>query len=86
MPISPASHTPFPLVSFTTTDDKGFYRFENIPAGYIVMETPLKRGYVPTDAPVKVVKLEDGTNSMNNNFMNRPIRSLFNIPFFSKGT
>jgi hypothetical protein len=71
----------------TTTDDKGFYRFENLPAGrYIVMETPMIRGYVPTDAPVKVVKLEDGTNSINNNFMNRPIRSLFNIPFVFKGT
>ncbi len=61
----------------TTTDENGFYSFENLPAGrYIVMETPIKRGYVPTDAPVKVVNLEDGTNSMNNNFMNRPISSL----------
>jgi hypothetical protein len=75
----------FKVKKETTTDENGFYSFENLPAGrYIVMETPLKRGYVPTDTPVKVVNLKEGTNSMNNNFMNRPIRSLFNIPV-SKG-
>ncbi len=59
-----------------TTDDRGFYSFENLPAGmYIVVET-LKGGYVPTGSPVIVVNLENGTNSMNNNFMNRPVSSL----------
>ncbi len=63
----------------TTTDDRGFYSFENLPAGmYLVVET-LKGGYVPSGSPVLVVNLENGTNSMNNNFTNRPISSL--IPF-----
>jgi hypothetical protein len=63
----------------TATDDRGFYSFENLPAGmYLVVET-LKGGYVPSGSPVLVVNLEDGTNSMNNNFTNRPISSL--IPF-----
>ncbi len=60
----------------TTTDDKGFYSFEDLPAGmYLVVET-VKGGYVPSGPPVLVVTLENGTNSMNNNFMNRPISSL----------
>ncbi|VVB86016.1 SdrD B-like domain protein [uncultured archaeon] len=60
----------------TTTDDKGFYSFENLPAGkYLVVET-LKGGYVPSGSPVLVVTLENGMNSMNNNFMNRPVSSL----------
>jgi hypothetical protein len=60
----------------TTTDDKGFYSFEDLPAGmYLVVET-LKGGYVPSGPPVLVVTLENGKNSMNNNFMNRPISSL----------
>jgi hypothetical protein len=64
----------------TTTDDLGFYSFENLPAGmYLVVET-LKGGYVPSGSPVLVVNLENGMNSMNNNFTNRPISSL--IPFF----
>ncbi|MGZ3949015.1 MAG: ammonia-forming cytochrome c nitrite reductase subunit c552, partial [Flavisolibacter sp.] len=65
----------------TTTDDRGgFYSFENLPAGmYLLVET-LKGGYVPSGSPVLVVNLENGKNSMNNNFTNRPISSL--IPFF----
>ncbi len=60
----------------TTTDDKGFYSFENLPAGmYLVVET-LQGGYVPVGSPVLTVNLENGTNSMNNNFMNRPVSSL----------
>jgi hypothetical protein len=46
---------------------------------YLVVET-LKGGYVPSGSPVLVVNLENGMNSMNNNFTNRPISSL--IPFF----
>ncbi len=64
----------------TTTDDRGFYSLENLPAGmYLVVET-LKGGYVPSGSPVLVVNLENGMNSMNNNFTNRPISSL--TPFF----
>jgi hypothetical protein len=60
----------------TTTDDQGFYSFEDLPAGmYLLVET-LKEGYVPSGPPVLVVTLENGKNSMNNNFMNRPISSL----------
>jgi hypothetical protein len=60
----------------TTTDDKGFYSFEDLPAGmYLVVET-VKGGYVPSGPPVLVVTLENGKNSMNNNFMNRPVSSL----------
>ena len=60
----------------TTTDDQGFYSFENLPAGkYLVAET-LKGGYVPSGSPVLVVTVENGMNSMNNNFMNRPVSSL----------
>ncbi len=71
----------FQVTRETTTDGQGFYRFENLPAGmYIVMET-LKGGYVPTSSTVIVVNLENGTNSMDNNFMNRPISSL--IPSLS---
>ncbi len=63
----------------TTTDDNGFYSFENLPAGmYLVVET-VKGDYVPSGSPVLVVNLENGMNSMNNNFTNRPISSL--IPF-----
>jgi protocatechuate 3,4-dioxygenase beta subunit len=59
-----------------TTDDNGFYSFENLPAGmYLVVET-LQGGYVPVGSPVLVINLEDGRNSMNNNFMNRPVSSL----------
>jgi protocatechuate 3,4-dioxygenase beta subunit len=60
----------------TTTGDEGFYKFEDLPAGkYLVKET-LKKGYVPTGSPVIVVDVENGMNSMNNNFMNRPVSSL----------
>ncbi len=60
----------------TTTDDNGFYSFENLPAGmYLVVET-VKGDYVPSGSPVLVVNLENGMNSMNNNFMNRPVSSL----------
>ncbi len=60
----------------TTTDDQGFYSFENLPPGkYLVVET-VKGGYVPSGPPVLVVTLENGMNSMNNNFMNRPVSSL----------
>jgi serine-aspartate repeat-containing protein C/D/E len=63
----------------TTTDENGFYSFENIPAGmYLVVET-LKGGYVPVGSPVLTVNLANGMNSMNNNFMNRPIQSLVGI-------
>ena len=43
------------------------------------MET-LKVGFIPTGAPVKVVVLAEGRNSMNNNFTNRPVSSLITIP------
>lgn len=57
----------------TTTDDRGFYSFENLTAGrYIIIET-LKVGFVPTSAPVKTVTVAEGKNSANNNFTNRPI-------------
>jgi protocatechuate 3,4-dioxygenase beta subunit len=60
----------------TTTGDNGFYSFEDLPAGmYLLVET-LKGDYVPSGPPVLVVNLENGKNSMNNNFMNRPISSL----------
>jgi protocatechuate 3,4-dioxygenase beta subunit len=59
-----------------TTDDNGFYSFENLPAGmYLVVET-LKGSYVPVGSPVLVINLANGMNSMNNNFMNRPVSSL----------
>jgi protocatechuate 3,4-dioxygenase beta subunit len=59
-----------------TTDDNGFYSFENLPAGmYLVVET-LQGGYVPVGSPVLVINLANGMNSMNNNFMNRPVSSL----------
>ncbi len=59
----------------TTTDDQGFYSFENLPSGKYLVEETVKGDYVP-DSPVIVVDLENGTNSKNNNFMNRPVSSL----------
>jgi serine-aspartate repeat-containing protein C/D/E len=60
----------------TTTDDQGFYRFENLPAGRYLIKEKLQKGSVPTNPPVKVVTLVQGENSMNNNFTNRPIHNL----------
>ncbi len=59
-----------------TTDDQGFYRFENLPAGRYLIKEKHQKGFVPTSPPVKIVKLVQGENSMNNNFTNRPIHSL----------
>jgi serine-aspartate repeat-containing protein C/D/E len=60
----------------TTTDDQGFYRFENLPAGRYLIKEKNQKGFVPTNPPVKVVTLVQGENSMNKNFTNRPIHSL----------
>jgi S-layer protein (TIGR01567 family) len=63
----------------TFTNATGFYKFDNLPAGrYFVIEK-LKKGFVPTSSPVKRIKLAQGENSMNNNFTNRPVRSLDRI-------
>jgi hypothetical protein len=62
----------------TITDDKGFYRFDNLPAGkYLVKEKHMK-GYIPSSKPVIIVSLAAGENSEKNSFFNRPISSLTN--------
>lgn len=59
----------------TFTDNMGFYKFDNLPAGrYFVIEKLIK-GFVPTSSPVKRIRLTQGKNSMNNNFTNRPVQS-----------
>jgi serine-aspartate repeat-containing protein C/D/E len=60
----------------TTTDDQGFYKFENLPAGRYLIKEKHQKGFVPTSSPVKVIKLVQGENSISNNFTNRPIHSL----------
>jgi hypothetical protein len=64
----------------TFTDAMGFYKFDNLQAGrYIVIEK-LKKGFVPTSSPVKRIKLAQNQISTNNNFTNKPIRSIQTIP------
>ncbi|VVB92486.1 Cytochrome c552 [uncultured archaeon] len=54
----------------TTTDDTGFYKFEDLPAGrYLVWENNMN-GYVPSSGPVVVITLAKGEKSANNNFTN----------------
>ncbi len=62
-----------------TTDDQGFYRFENLPAGRYLIKEKHQKGFVPTSPPVKVITLVQGENSVNNNFTNRLVRILVNI-------
>ncbi len=63
----------------TFTDNTGFYKFDNLSAGrYFVIEK-LKKGFVSTGFPVKRIKLAQDENSVNNNFTNRPARSLDKI-------
>ncbi len=63
----------------TTTDDQGFYRFENLPAGQYLIEEKNQNDFVPTSSPVKTITLVQGENSINNNFMNRLVLSPVNI-------
>ncbi|VVB91769.1 SdrD B-like domain protein [uncultured archaeon] len=63
----------------TATDDQGFYRFENLPAGKYLIEEKNQEGFVPTSSPVKVITLVQGENSINNNFTNRLVLSLVHI-------
>ncbi|VVB87839.1 Uncharacterised protein [uncultured archaeon] len=62
-----------------TTNADGFYMFNNLPAGRYILREELQRGFVPVGSPVKNIMLAQGENSMNNNFTNRPIRSLVGI-------
>lgn len=60
----------------TATDDQGFYSFENLPPGRYIVVEKVMGGFVPTVSPVIIVTVENGMNSMNNNFMNRrPVSS-----------
>jgi hypothetical protein len=62
-----------------TTDDQGFYRFENLPAGRYLIKEKHQKGFVPTSPPVKVITLIQGENSVNNNFTNRLVLSPVHI-------
>jgi hypothetical protein len=62
-----------------TTDDQGFYRFENLPAGKYLIKENHQKGFVPTSSPVKVITLVQGENSINNNFTNRLVLSPVHI-------
>ncbi len=63
----------------TTTDDQGFYKFENLPAGQYLIEEKNQNDFVPTSSPVKTITLVQGENSINNNFMNKLVLSPVNI-------
>ncbi len=62
----------------TLTDSMGFYKFDNLSAGRYILIEKLKKGFVATGSPVKRIKLAQGENSMNNNFMNRPLHKISN--------
>ncbi len=53
----------------TTTDNQGFYIFDDLPAGKYTLTEKNKKGFVSTD-PVKFVTLAPGQDSKNNNFTN----------------
>jgi photosystem II stability/assembly factor-like uncharacterized protein len=58
----------------TFTNATGFYRFDNLPAGTYRVIEKLERGFAPTVSPVKHIKLNQGEDSINNNFTNRQLR------------
>lgn len=60
----------------TTTNDDGFYMFEDLPPGNYNVIEELEKGFVPVVSPVKNIMLEKGEISENNNFFNRPVNSL----------
>lgn len=56
----------------TSTDENGFYKFDNLPAGrYKVREAHLK-GFRPVSSPSIHINLEAGQQSVDNNFKNMP--------------
>ena len=58
----------------TSTDVQGYYRFDNLPRGmYIVIEKNQK-GWIPTDTPLKILKLKKDKSFLNVNFTNRQSR------------
>ncbi len=57
------------IVKETTTDNQGFYIFDNLPAGTYLLTEEVKENFIPT-TPVKSVVLAPGQDSKDNNFMN----------------
>jgi len=61
----------------TSTGADGSYTFNDLSAGRYIVIAEHKQGFVPASHVVMHIKLANGENSLNNDFMNRPIDSLF---------
>ncbi|NJD75558.1 MAG: ammonia-forming cytochrome c nitrite reductase subunit c552 [Candidatus Methanoperedens sp.] len=60
----------------TTTDDSGFYEFNELPEGRYLVQEKNMQGYVPSSSPVRIVNLKKGEKSMDNNFTNWLVKDL----------